>query len=446
MTPQAPEPRRQSPSASGTRPQPPRTSGTGPASASTPRPPASLDGTDPIPKPRTDPTPTQVFPLPHRDGLDPIPEFADLRRDAPCTRIRLPSGDRAWLVTRYADVRLVLGDPRFSRTRATRGSGPRMADVPTLADSILAADPPVHTRLRKLVAAAFTARRAEAMRRDIARLVGDLLDTVIAHDRPADLVPLFARPLPLAVICDLLGTPRHDGDRLDAWCDALRSLTAIPDAAVTHAVGEMTGYMAGLIADKRRRPADDMLSVLIAARDDEDRLTEDELVSFCVVLLAGGYGTTSDRLSGMIHLLLAAPERYRHIRDNPEAIPTAIEELLRYAQTNIQANLRVATEPLTLAGVDIAEGDAVMAINSSANHDESVFDTPEQLDLTRNPNPHLGFGHGVHHCVGAQLARVQLQEALTALTRRFPTLRSAAPATWKSGLKTRAPRTLPVTW
>ncbi|MFI6585457.1 cytochrome P450 [Embleya sp. NPDC050493] len=409
------------------------------------RPPVVAGG-DPLPETPTHPAPGRVFPFPHRDGLDPIPEFAALRRDAPCVRIRLPSGDRAWLVTRYADVRLVLGDPRFSRTRATRGSGPRMADVPTLADSILAADPPEHTRLRKLVAAAFTARRAEAMRHDIARLVDGLLDTVSAHGRPADLVPLFTRPLPLAVICDLLGTPRHHGDRLDAWCDALRSLTAIPDAAVTLAVAEMTGYMADLIADKRRHPADDMLSVLISARDDEDRLTEDELISFCVVLLAGGYGTTSDRLSGMIHLLLAAPERYRHILDRPETIPTATEELLRYAQTNVQANLRVATEPLTLAGVEIAEGDAVMAINSSANHDESVFDAPEILDLTRTPNPHLGFGHGVHHCVGAQLARVQLQEALTALTRRFPTLRPAAPVTWKFGLKTRAPRTLPVSW
>ncbi|MGC0415584.1 cytochrome P450 [Embleya sp. AB8] len=387
-----------------------------------------------------------VFPLPHRDGLDPVPEFVALRRDHPCARIRLPSGDPAWLVTRYADVRTVLADPRFSRTRATRGTGPRIANVPTLPASILAADPPEHTRLRKLVAAAFTARRAETMRADIAHLVARLLDGVTTHGRPADLVTLFTRPLPLAVICDLLGTPRQDGDRLDAWCDALRSLTAIPDTAVTDAVTEMTGYLTALIAGKRAHPADDMLSMLIAARDEADRLSEDELVSFCLVLLAGGYGTTSDRLAGMIHLLLADPERYHHLREHPDAIPRAIEELLRYAQTNVQANLRVATEDLTLAGVRIGAGDAVMAINSAANHDETVFAAPEHLDLARTPNPHLSFGHGVHHCVGAQLARVQLQEALTALLARFPTLRAAAPPTWKTGLKTRAPRTLPVTW
>ncbi|WP_116209354.1 cytochrome P450 [Streptomyces olivoreticuli] len=394
----------------------------------------------------TDPGPTTGFPLPHRDGLGPLPEFTALRRDAPCARIRLPSGDPAWLVTRYADVRTVLGDPRFSRTRATRGTGPRMASVPTLPDSILAADPPEHTRLRKLIAPAFTARRAQAMRRDMARLVSGLLDALTAHDRPADLVPLFTRPLPLAVICDLLGTPRQDGDRLDAWCDTLRNLTAAPDAAVTAAVDEMTGYLAALVAAKRRHPADDVVSTLIAAHDDGERLTQEELISFCLVLLVGGYGTTADRLAGMVHLLLDEPGRYRRLCRAPDTIPRAAEELLRYAQTNVQANLRVATEDVELGGVTIAEGEAVMAVNSSANHDETVFEDPGRLDLDRAHNPHLSFGYGVHHCVGAQIARVQLQEALAGLVHRLPDLRAAAPPRWKTGLKTRAPRTLPVTW
>ncbi|MEU3062909.1 cytochrome P450 [Streptomyces subrutilus] len=392
------------------------------------------------------PFPTADFPFPHHDGLGPIPELAALRRNAPCARIILPSGDPAWLVTRYGDVRTVLADPRFSRTRATRGAGPRMAHVPTLQDSILAADPPEHSRLRKLVAAAFTVRRAEAMRSGVARLVDDLLDRLAVHDRPADLVPLLARPLPLAVICDLLGVPREDADRLDAWCDALRNLTAAPDAEVTAAVGEMTGYLTGLVGAKRRRGGEDVLSTLIAARDEGDRLSQDELVSFALVLLTGGYGTTADRLAGSVHLLLDDPERYGRLVREPATIPRAVEELLRYAQTNVQANLRVATEEVRLGGVRIAEGEAVMAINSSANHDESVFDAPDLLDLSREHNPHLGFGHGVHHCVGAQIARVQLQEALAGLVRRFPGLRAAAPPQWKTGLKTRGPRSLPVTW
>ncbi|GGZ86694.1 cytochrome P450 [Streptomyces subrutilus] len=393
-----------------------------------------------------DPFPTADFPFPHHDGLGPIPELAALRRNAPCARIILPSGDPAWLVTRYGDVRTVLADPRFSRTRATRGAGPRMAHVPTLQDSILAADPPEHSRLRKLVAPAFTARRAEAMRSGVARLVDDLLDRLAVHDRPADLVPLLARPLPLAVICDLLGVPREDADRLDAWCDALRNLTAAPDAEVTAAVGEMTGYLTGLVGAKRRRGGEDVLSTLIAARDEGDRLSQDELVSFALVLLTGGYGTTADRLAGSVHLLLDDPERYGRLVREPATVPRAVEELLRYAQTNVQANLRVATEEVRLGGVRIAEGEAVMAINSSANHDESVFDAPDLLDLAREHNPHLGFGHGVHHCVGAQIARVQLQEALAGLVRRFPGLRAAAPPRWKTGLKTRGPRSLPVTW
>lgn len=392
------------------------------------------------------PAPTADFPFPHHDGLGPLPELTALRRDAPCARIVLPSGAPAWLVTRYRDVRTVLADPRFSRTRATRGTGPRMANVPTLPDSILAADPPEHSRLRKLIAPAFTARRGEAMRSGIARLVDELLDGLAAHDRPADLVPLLARPLPLAVICDLLGVDREDGDRLDAWCDALRNLTAAADADVTAAVTEMTGYLTGLVAAKRRRPGDDVLSTLIAARDDGDRLSQDELVSFALVLLAGGYGTTADRLAGSVHLLLDEPGRYGQLLREPATIPRAVEELLRYAQTNVQANLRVATEDVRLSGIRIAEGEAVMAVNSSANHDETVFDDPEILDLTREHNPHLGFGHGVHHCVGAQIARVQLQEAVSGLVRRFPGLRAAAPPEWKTGLKTRAPRSLPVTW
>lgn len=392
------------------------------------------------------PAPTAEFPLPHHDGLGPLPELAALRRDAPCARIVLPSGDPAWLVTRYRDVRSILADPRFSRTRATRGTGPRMARVTSLPDSILAADPPEHSRLRKLVAPAFTARRAEAIRSDVARLVDGLLDRLAAHDQPADLVRLLARPLPLAVICDLLGVPRTDGDRLDAWCDALRNLTATTDSEVTTAVEEMTGYLTGLIDAKRRQPGDDIMSTLIAARDENDRLTQDELVSFALVLLAGGYGTTADRLAGSVHLLLNDPERYQRLLREPALVNSAVEELLRYAQTNVQANLRVATEDVRIAGIPIAEGEAVMAINSSANHDESVFDTPAVLDLTRGHNPHLAFGHGVHHCVGAQIARVQLQETLSGLLRRFPGLRAAAPPEWKTGLKTRAPRSLPVSW
>ncbi|MEJ8641169.1 cytochrome P450 [Streptomyces sp. MS1.HAVA.3] len=387
-----------------------------------------------------------AFPFPHRDGLDPIPEFAELRRNAPVIRVRMPSGDTAWLVTRHADVRRVLADPVFSRARATRGEGPRVARTTTLPDSILAADPPDHSRLRRLVAPALSGRRAETMRSDIALLADQLLASMERQSQPADLVACFTRPLPLTVICDLLGTPRLDGDQLDAWNDAMRSVTAMPDTEVMAAVDDMTGYLTNLVAAKRTHPGNDMLSVLIAARDEGDRLSQGELISFCIVLLAGGYGTTADRLAGLLHLLLDQPERYQLLCREPELIPSAVEELLRYAQTTVGANLRVATQDVVLSGVEIAEGEAVIALTSSANHDEDVHTSPDLLDLTRAAPAHLAFGHGAHFCVGAQLARVQLQEAIAGLMRRFPALRAAGPSQWTRGQITRSPRTLPVRW
>ncbi|MFJ4913079.1 cytochrome P450 [Streptomyces sp. NPDC088726] len=390
------------------------------------------------------------FPLGHADGLDPLPELAELRRHEPVVRVRMPGGGTAWLVTRHADVRRVLADPRFSRSRATRGKGPG-GRTTALPDSILATDPPDHSRLRRLVAPALMVRRSEAMRRDIARLADELLTRMTAAAEEggkgpgADLVPHFCRPLPLTVICDLLGTPRVDADLLDAWDGILRSTTA-KNAEVTAAVEEMTGYLTRLVAAKRDRPADDMLSTLIAARDDGDRLSEGELVSFCLVLLTGGYGTTANRLAGFVHLLLEQPERYALLCREEHRVPGAVEELLRYTQAAMGANVRVATESVRLGGVSVGEGESVIALMASANHDEDVYGDPGLLDLTRAAPSHLAFGHGAHFCVGAQLARVQLQEALTALTRRLPGLRAAGPPRWRTGQTTRAPRTLPVTW
>ncbi|MFJ1578804.1 cytochrome P450 [Streptomyces sp. NPDC088182] len=391
-------------------------------------------------------SPIRRFPLDHAPGLEPLPELAELRRHAPVVRVSLPGGAPAWLVTRYADVRQVLAGPCFSRALASRGKSPGSPRATALPDSILATDPPDHSRLRRLIAPALTARRAEAMRRDVARTVRTLLGALDRRPAPVDLVTHFTRPLPLTVICDLLGTDRMDADRLDVWDDTLRSRTAV-NAEVTAAVEDMATYLKGLISAKRAHPADDMLSLLIAARDtDDDRLSEGELVSFCVVLLLGGYGTTANRLAGMVHLLLARPERYALLRDEPARVPAAVEELLRYAQAAMGANLRVATEEVTLSGVTIGAGEAVVALMASANHDEDAFPRPDLLDLTREAPAHLSFGHGVHFCAGAQLARVQLQEALTGLTRHFPRLRAAGPAAWKDDRLSRAPRVLPVRW
>lgn len=388
------------------------------------------------------------FSLP--EGLDPQPELAELRRDEPVARVLLPSGDIAWMITRYDDVRTVLADPRFSRAAAAASSGPRItAGRPSLPSSILAADPPAHTRLRKLVAPAFTARRSKQLRSYIAGLVTDLLETMENVGAPADLVTHLTQPLPLAVICELMGVPDTGREPFHAWADALKSVTAQPAEATAAALADMTDYLGELVAAKRADPTDDVLGTLIAARDQQERLSEEELVSFCLVLLLGGYQTTAERFAGMIYTLLRHPDQLDLLRAHPDRVSTAVEELLRYPQFTATGLLRVVTEDLELGGVMLRSGEAVMPIVSSANRDESVFTNADQLDLFRTDNPHLTFGHGVHHCLGAQLARIELTEALGALLRRFPGLRLAGPEhppLWKTGLTIRAPRSLPVCW
>jgi cytochrome P450 len=226
-------------------------------------------------------------------------------------------------------------------------------------------------------------------------------------------------------------------------------VTAQPAGATAAALAEMTAYLGELIAVKRANPTDDLLGTLIDARDQQERLSEEELVSFCLVLLLGGYQTTAERLAGMIYTLLCHPDQLALLRAYPDRVSTAVEELLRYPQFTATGLLRVVTEDLELGGVTLRAGEAVMPIVSSANRDESIFTNADQLDLFRTDNPHLTFGHGVHHCLGAQLARIELTEALGALLRRFPGLRLAGPEhppLWKTGLTVRAPRSLPVCW
>lgn len=388
------------------------------------------------------------FSLP--EGLDPQPELAELRRAKPVARVLLPSGDPAWMITRYDDVRTVLADSRFSRAAAAAPDGPRItAERPSLPSSILAADPPAHTRLRKLVAPAFTARRSNQLRPYIASLVAELLDAMEESGPPADLVTHLTQPLPLAVISELMGVPNSGRKPFHAWADALKNVSAQPGEATAAALSEMTAYLGELVAAKRTDPTEDLLGTLITARDQHERLSEEELVSFCLVLLLGGYQTTAERFAGMIYTLLRHPDQLELLRANPDRVPAAVEELLRYPQFTATSLLRVVTEDLELGGVTLRAGEAVMPIVSSANRDESVFAHADQLDLFRTDNPHLTFGHGVHHCLGAQLARVELAEALGALLHRFPNLRLAGPEhppLWKTGLTIRAPRCLPICW
>ncbi|WP_079150116.1 cytochrome P450 [Streptomyces hygroscopicus] len=391
------------------------------------------------------------FPFPIRSALDPSPEYARLRAEKPVSRVTLPSGDTAWIVTRYEDVRFVFNDARFSRQAATRPEAPKlMPGVEGDPDSIVSKDAPDHTRLRRLVAPAFTVRRIEGMREGIQSTVDGLLDTMEEAGKPGDVVSSLAGPLPIITICDLLGVPPADRDRFREWSDTM--FRTSPDELET-AVGArnaLIGYLAAMVQERRAKPADDLLGVLIAARDNDDRLSERELISFAGGLIVAGYETTANRLANAVLVLLRNPGQLELLRADPELIADAVEELLRFIPGGAAGGLmRVAVEDVAVGGELIRAGDGVIAITNSANRDESVWDSPDRFDIIRKPGSHTSFGHGMHHCVGAQLARLELQIGIGTLLRRFPGLRLAVPEAelpWKKNVVIHALEALPVTW
>jgi cytochrome P450 len=395
------------------------------------------------------------FPFPG----DSVLEFsAELRRllDQPTmTQVLLPSGHSAWLAVRYDDVRAVSTDRRFSRAEATRPGSPFVgalavapgADLPLISNM----DPPEHTRLRKLVAGAFSPRRVEEMRSRIEQIVAERLDAVAAAGPPADLVGQLAVAVPITVICDLLGVPRTEQARIGRCSDVVISVSGHTAEEVRAAREELLGYLAGLVAAKRAHPGEDLLSALIAARDDDDRLSELELLLLAGFLLVSGHETSRNQIGNMIVILLEHPGELARLRAQPDLLPAAVEELLRYAQGAAGGgfSVRIATGDVELGGVRVRAGEAVVPARQAANRDAAVFADPDRLDVGRVANPHLTFGVGVHFCLGAQLARLELQIVLGAVLRRFPDLRLAVPATelrWRQGLTQRGLAELPVVW
>lgn len=398
-----------------------------------------------------DRTATVEFPLPPAPSIyHPTPRLAQLRAEQPVAEISFPDGSTGWLVTRYADVRQVLVDPRFSRAAAAGSAGSDSGIALVATESILGLDPPEHTRLRRLVAGAFTARRVEELRPKVAALVDELLTGIATRPRPADLVENFSLPLPVRVICELLGVPAEDQHIFHGWSDTILSDARRDPAEIRTAVGKLAAYFGKLIADKRAVPADDLMTALIAARDEGDRLSEKELVNLCFGLLIAGHETTANQINMFLLTLLHFPEEYERLRTTPSLIPQAVEELMRFVQLGEGAGLpRITTEPVELSGVTIPAGAVVLTSMAAANRDETVYADADRLDLTREMTQHLGFGAGAHHCLGAQLARMELQEALRGLLRHMPELRIAVPDTelrFKAGMVVRSLEALPVTW
>jgi cytochrome P450 len=399
----------------------------------------------------TSASPPEVpFPLPlPQQPFEPAPELLTLARQSPVLRTVLPGNATGWLVTGAEQVRQVLVDPRFSRAAMASGRELRGLELIS-ATSLLGLDPPEHTRLRKLVAGTFTARRMQVLVPQVAAIVNELIDQMLAGPRPADLVSAFSLPLPIRVICRMLGIPPSDQSRFRAWSDTLLGDWSLDREEMDAALAALCDYIAELIAAKRAEPADDLISALISMRDDEDRLSEDELVYMCVAILLGGHETTATMISLSLLSLFAHPEQLALLRSDPARLPGAVEEFVRTGQ--LAGGLppgRVTIEEVTLGGVTIPAGDMVFPLFSVANRDPSLCPDPDRFDITRPAGTHLGFGVGAHHCLGAQLARIELAEAFRGLLGRLPGLRLAIESgdvKFKDKMILMSVEELPVTW
>lgn len=391
-----------------------------------------------------------TYPFGPAERSDLHPRYGELRRDQPLVRIAMPYGGEAWLPTRYEVMKTMLADPRFSRAAIVGKDVPRLA--PLIEEpNIMNMDPPDHTRLRKLVAKAFTTRRVEELRPHVQAIVDDLIDALIESGQPSDLVEGLAWPLPTKAICHMLGVPVADQDKFRGWVDLIMAMGEITTPeSISGAAVSIAEYISGLIAQRRAEPADDLLSALVAAKDNEDKLSEEELTTLGVVLLAAGHETTANQLGCHLYLLLSQPERWQQLVADPELLPRAVEELLRYTPLSVASDdVRIATEDVELAGQIVRVGEAVVMNPAVANRDNSVFAHPDELDLSRAENPHIAFGHGIHHCLGAPLARMELRIALGTLVRRLPTLRLAVSADevpWRTDRLIRGVSALPVRW
>ncbi|MEU1689471.1 cytochrome P450 [Micromonospora sp. NPDC005707] len=351
-----------------------------------------------------------------------------LGRTAPVRQIALPHGALAWLITNGDEVRHALAHPHLIKDGPLEGGFPGLPPELALAMSsdVLHSNPPDHGRLRKLVSAAFTRRRTEALAPRIQELTDDLLDAFADRDQ-VDLVPALTFPLPFKVIAELLGVPAEDSEIFQGWANTITQGTLARPEEFIGAATRLVEYARTLIELKRREPADDLLSGLVGVSDGGDRLSEDELTSMVFLMLIAGHATTTNLIGNGVHDLLTHPETLAAVRADPERLPTAIEEFLRYEAPLRMATPRRAAEDVSIGGATIPRGDMVFISLVAANHDPALFAEPERFDIGREKNAHLSFGHGLHHCMGAPLARLEARIAIGTLLARFPKLRLAVP-------------------
>ncbi len=377
------------------------------------------------------------LPLRSQGALEnPFAIYSLLRSVRPVMKMPTEGYDGAgvWFVTRYEDVHSILRDPHFSvdrmRAQVIRDNFERLPSFLQQAAqnvrSMLTMDPPDHTRVRKLVNKAFTPKRVEALRHHIERIVEDLLGE-IEPGQPFDVIDAVAAPLPAIVIAELLGVPAEDHRQFKSWAAEIVASIGQPTLqgnrpGVSPAAEKLFEYLGKIIAERRQEPREDLISAMVLAQEENDALTDMELLATSNLILLAGHETTTNLIGNGLLALLREPDELDRLRNDLSLLPTAIEELLRY-DGPVQSTVRIASEDTEIGGHEIIEGSLVLVGIGAANHDPAVFEDPERLDLGRDPNPHLAFGFGAHFCLGAQLARLEGEIALRAILERFPNLK-----------------------
>lgn len=393
------------------------------------------------------------YPIPNPTALEPPPEWEELRERCPVAPVTLPSGDTAMLVTRYADVREVLADPRFTRA-LDAGDAARITDSESggvfNSPMSMTLEGAGHERWRRMITRWFTAKRMAALRPAIEAMADQLVDDMIKRGQPADLSAALGFPLPVWVICDMLGVPAADRDRFGHWSNALLDMGRYTAGEIAAAQTDFVAYMAGHVAAKRAEPADDLLSELARSTDAEGAgLTDPELIATGMALLIAGHETTSSMIGKMVAMLLADRGRWERLLADRSLIRPAVEEVLRFDANPGFGMPRYIDQDIEVGGQPLPRGTTLVCSMAAANRDERAFAGADGMDLGRTPNPHLAFGAGPHSCLGQSLARTELQVVLDVLLRRLPALDLAVgPAELRrvEGLVVGRLEEVPVTW
>jgi cytochrome P450 len=402
-------------------------------------------------------TETAPFPFPPLPPEEALEAFRKVRADRPMTKVTMPHGGDVWVIHRHAAAKRMLEDRRFVRQVFREREVPYFVQFPPfLLQTFQWSDPPEHTRLRRLVARAFTARRIEQLRQAAQKMADTLLDRMTADGRDeGDFAKEFAIPFPIRVLCELIGVPEVDRERFIGWSHALLAVSGMTENQIQQNSIELYGYLAALIAQRRAEPKDDLLSMLASAGEKDDSLTDEEILPIAMVVLVGGFDNTANFITLGVTSMLHNPEHLKLLLTDIDTItPTLVEEILRHGGF-VQGQPvggggglppHMASEDVEIDGQLIRKGECVLVDIAGANHDENAFDDAHAFDITRKANPHLTLSHGLHHCLGAPLARMELQVALSTVFRRLPTLRLSGEAVSITETLTGGTSSLPVAW